>query len=50
MADLLSLTVLKRYRVDAFIVRGARADVYRVWDQQRIWRWQRRGDVRQWCI
>lgn len=36
MADLVGRTVLNRYRVDSFIGRGAMADVYKVWDTQRV--------------
>jgi serine/threonine protein kinase len=35
MANLIGRTLLKRYRVDEFIGRGAMADVYKVWDEQR---------------
>src|SRR5512139_924834 len=35
MSSLIGQTLLKRYRVDAFIGRGAMADVYKVWDDQR---------------
>ncbi len=35
MSNLIGRTLLKRYRVDAFIGRGAMADVYKVWDDQR---------------
>jgi serine/threonine-protein kinase len=35
MTNLIGQTILKRYRVDDFIGRGAMADVYKVWDSQR---------------
>ena len=35
MSNLIGQTLLKRYRVDEFIGRGAMADVYKVWDDQR---------------
>jgi len=35
VSNLIGQTLLKRYRVDEFIGRGAMADVYRVWDDQR---------------
>ncbi|HTP11272.1 MAG TPA: serine/threonine-protein kinase [Anaerolineae bacterium] len=35
MSNLLGQTLLRRYRVDDFIGRGAMADVYKVWDDQR---------------
>ncbi|CAG0936968.1 eukaryotic-like serine/threonine-protein kinase [Thermoflexales bacterium] len=35
MSNLIGQTLLKRYRVDDFIGRGAMADVYKVWDDQR---------------
>ncbi len=35
MSNLIGQTLLKRYRVDDFIGRGAMADVYKVWDEQR---------------
>jgi tRNA A-37 threonylcarbamoyl transferase component Bud32 len=35
MSNLIGQTLLKRYRVDMFIGRGAMADVYKVWDDQR---------------
>jgi serine/threonine-protein kinase len=35
MSNLIGHTLLKRYRVDDFIGRGAMADVYKVWDEQR---------------
>ncbi len=35
MSHLIGQTLLKRYRVDEFIGRGAMADVYKVWDDQR---------------
>jgi serine/threonine protein kinase len=35
MSNLIGHTLLKRYRVDEFIGRGAMADVYKVWDDQR---------------
>jgi serine/threonine-protein kinase len=35
MSNLIGQTLLKRYRVDSFIGRGAMADVYKVWDDQR---------------
>lgn len=36
MSDLIGRTLLNRYRVDSFIGRGAMADVYKVWDAQRV--------------
>ncbi len=36
MADLVGRLLLNRYRVDSFIGRGAMADVYKVWDTQRV--------------
>jgi len=36
MADLVGRILLNRYRVDSFIGRGAMADVYKVWDTQRV--------------
>src|SRR5512136_2994878 len=36
MSNLIGQTLLKRYRVDEFIGRGAMADVYKVWDSQRV--------------
>jgi serine/threonine protein kinase len=35
MSNLIGHTLLKRYRVDEFIGRGAMADVYKVWDSRR---------------
>ncbi len=35
MSNLIGQTLLKRYRVDDFLGRGAMADVYKVWDDQR---------------
>src|SRR4030067_1262096 len=35
MSDLVGLTLLNRYRVDALLGQGAMAEVYRVWDRQR---------------
>ena len=36
MSNLIGQTLLKRYRVAEFIGRGAMADVYKVWDDQRM--------------
>jgi len=36
MNDLIERILADRYRVDAFIGRGGMADVYRVWDSQRL--------------
>ena len=38
MSDLVGRTLLDRYRVEAFIGRGAMAEVYKVWDTQRTTR------------
>jgi serine/threonine-protein kinase len=35
MSNLIGQTLLKRYRVDDFLGRGAMADVYKVWDDRR---------------
>jgi serine/threonine-protein kinase len=36
MADLVGRILLNRYRVESFIGRGAMADVYKVWDTERV--------------
>ena len=35
MSNLIGQTLLNRYRVESFLGRGAMADVYKVWDEQR---------------
>lgn len=36
MQDIIGQTILDRYRVDAFVGRGGMAEVYKVWDRQRL--------------
>lgn len=36
MSEMVGRTIADRYRVDAFVGRGGMADVYKVWDSQRL--------------
>ena len=36
MSDLIGQVFLNRYRVDSFVGRGGMAEVYKVWDQERL--------------